>query len=63
MDSPAVASKRALVNTMEKSKEQIERSKDRVEAVALNKEIAQHASRKQLTEAMILFEKAVSLKW
>ena len=40
-----------------------ERMKDRIEAVALNKEIAQHASRKQLSEAMILFEKAASLGW
>ena len=40
-----------------------ERMKDRIEAVALNKEIAQHASRKQLSEAMVLFEKAASLGW
>jgi pentatricopeptide repeat protein len=40
-----------------------DRMKDRSEAVALNKEIAQHASRKQLTEAMTLFEKAISLGW
>lgn len=40
-----------------------DRMKDRSEAVALNKEIAQHASRKQLTEAMTLFDKAISLGW
>lgn len=40
-----------------------DRMKDRSEAVALNKEIAQHASRKQLTEAMTLFDKAITLGW
>jgi pentatricopeptide repeat protein len=58
-----ITAKQPLQRAMERSKEQIDRSKDRVEAVALNKEIAQHASRKQLTEAMTLFEKAISLNW
>ena len=48
---------------VERPAQSADRMKDRSEAVALNKEIAQHASRKQLTEAMALFEKAASLGW
>jgi pentatricopeptide repeat protein len=34
-----------------------------MKAVALNKDIALHATRKELTEAMILFDKAVTNGW
>jgi pentatricopeptide repeat protein len=49
--------------TFSSAADNADRMKDRSDAVALNKEIAQHASRKQLTEAMTLFEKALSLGW
>ena len=58
-----VQAKKAFQFSTDRSKSNEERLKDRVEAVALNKEIAQHASRKQLSEAMVLFERAASLGW
>ena len=55
--------KKPFQSSADRTKSNEDRLKDRSEAVALNKEIAQHASRKQLTEAMNLFEKASSLGW
>lgn len=58
-----VVVKKPFMSLEDRVKARDDHLRDRSEAVALNKELAQHASRKQLTEAMALFEKAVTLGW